>query len=80
MKNIDRLRKLAPKEMAMFLVSICAETPIDFCNEICTDADCVQLGKCKYRGTEGEIKAWTEWLDAENTRGGSENDGNQGEG
>ena len=65
MKNIERLRKLAPNELAMFLVSVCAETPVDFCNEICNDANCDQLGKCKYRGTEGEIKAWAQWLELE---------------
>jgi dUTP pyrophosphatase len=69
MKNIDRLRKLSAKEMAMFLVSVCAETPVDFCNEICNDANCDQLGRCKYSGTEGEIRAWSEWLTAKHIGG-----------
>ena len=73
MKNIDRVKSLTSEELAMLLVSVCAETPVEFCTEVCKEKDCVQVDRCHYKGIEGETRAWTEWLEHDESRTTAEN-------
>lgn len=73
MKNIDRLKILTSEELAMLLVSVCAETPVEFCTEVCGEKDCAIADRCQYEGVEGETRAWTEWLEHEESRTTAEN-------